>query len=81
MMTFPCPYIRGTEGVPKHPTNIGGEASSRCRRPSDIVDQNADAAEAISRIADDRLRTLGRAEVGCHEQLWVRQVMGGGWCH
>ena len=56
----------------------GGEASAWCRRPADIVDQDVDAAEAIPHRADDLLRTLGRAEVGCHEQLRL-QAGPGGW--
>src|SRR5205823_2488864 len=55
-----------------------GEASARCRRPSDIVDQNVDAAEAIPHVADDLLRTPSRAEVGFHEQIRLKQVVGGG---
>src|SRR5213594_1463203 len=58
--------------------NECGEASARCRSPPDIVDQNVDAAEAIPHKADDLLRTLGRAEVGFHEQIRLKQVMGGG---
>src|SRR5215831_532104 len=55
-----------------------GEASARCRRPSDIVDQNVDAAEPITRIIDDLLRALGRAEVGFHEEIGLKQVMWSG---
>src|SRR5262249_6709650 len=56
----------------------GGEASARCRRPANIVDQNFDTAEAVPHSADDLLRSLSRAEVGFHEQSRLKQVMGSG---
>src|SRR4029077_1773114 len=55
-----------------------GEASAGCRRPSDIVDQNVHAAEAIPHVADDLLRTLGRAQVGCHEHIRLQRLTGDG---
>jgi alpha-amylase len=55
-----------------------GVYAARGRRPADIVDQNVDAAEASPHKADHLLRPRGRAEVRCHEQLRLWQVMGGG---
>jgi hypothetical protein len=42
------------------------------------VDQNVDAAEALTHSPADLLGTLGRAEVGCHKQIRLQQVLGGG---
>jgi hypothetical protein len=53
-----------------------GEPSARCRRSSDIVDQNVDPAQAIPHMGDDLLRTLGRAEAGFHEQIRLKHVRG-----
>src|SRR5260370_599135 len=53
-----------------------GEASTRCRRPPNVVDQNIDTGEALADTADDLLHPFGCAEVRFHEQLRLAQAMG-----
>src|SRR5690348_2774753 len=54
------------------------EASTRCRRPPNVVDQNIDTGEALTHTADDLLHPLGCAEVRFHEELRVAQAMRSG---
>src|SRR5258707_2649316 len=55
-----------------------GEAAARGRGPSDIVDQDVDAPQAIQNVADDLLGAFGRTDVGPHEQVRPREVRGSG---
>jgi len=55
-----------------------GKASTRCRGPPNVVDQNIDTGEALAHTADDLLHPLGCAEVRFHEQLRLAQAMGSG---